>query len=184
MLHLATLQCIFFLFVFFFVLLFYFPSEKSRNFDVKNRNTISFSPAALVAQLHSCTVAVAQLLHTPLFLLICHALFNLGLGFFFHFDCCLRINEFIFLSFCSHSNSSTSLHVCLARKSFSNCSTMATRGIVEPDESFVRHLLRLVCANCAAVVVISTDTCCCLRAGERKIGREREKRRQRANARV
>lgn len=51
-------------------------------------------------KLFSCRTccAVAQLLHTPLFLLICHALFNLGLGFFafFHFDCCLRINEFIF----------------------------------------------------------------------------------------
>lgn len=181
MLHLATLQCIFFLFVFFFVLLFYFPSEKSRNFDVKNRNTISFSPAALVAQLHSCSCTVAS--HATFsFNLPCT--FQFGFGFFFHFDCCLRINEFIFLSFCSHSNSSTSLHVCLARKSFSNCFSTASRGIVEPDESFVRHLLRLVCANCAAVVVISTDTCCCLRAGERKIGREREKRRQRANARV
>lgn len=166
-------------FLFFVVLLFYFPTEKSRNFDVKNRNTISFSPAALVAQLHSCSCTVAS--HATFsFNLPCT--FEFGFGFF-----SLRLlpaNKWIYLSFCSHSNSSTSLHVCLARKSFSNCSTTASRSIVEPDESFVRHLLRLVCANCAAVVVVGADTCCCLRAGERKIGRERERGRQRANARV
>lgn len=86
------------------------------------------------------------------------------------------MNLSFFLSFCSHSNSSTSLHVCLARKSFSNCSTTATRSIVEPDESFVRHLLRLVCANCAAVVVVICCWCRHLLLSES--GRSEEKERE------
>lgn len=87
-------------------------------------------------------------------------------------------------SFFSHSSSSTSLHVCLARKSFSNCSTTASRSIVEPDESFVRHLLRLVCANCAFVVVVVVICCCYRHLLLSESGRAEEKERLRDRERM
>lgn len=112
-----------------------------------------------------------QLLHTPLFLLICHALFNLGC-FFLYFSLrllsarvapklqllnCNKLRAFHLTSASHESRFQTDQRLRLKLSSTSRAA----------DESTARHLLRLVCW----VVIVATpaaDVAVSERADERE----------------